>query len=167
MVKLPADKVNLSDEYGIRSGPMVGALLRQLVQETDDEVHRSLAEAGFDDIRVAHHAVFQYLHPEGSRVTEIAERARITKQATQYLVDHLEGGGYLERIPDPEDGRAKLLRLTDRGREVEQVARKAIARLEKTWAAQVGQKNFAQFFTVLHELNDDVKERGLKKRRAL
>jgi DNA-binding MarR family transcriptional regulator len=167
MVKLSDDKVKVSDEYAVRSGPMVGALLRQLVQEVDDEVHRSLADAGFDDIRVAHHAVFQYLRPEGSRVTEIAKRTRITKQATQYLVDHLEDGGYLERIPDPEDGRSKLLRLTDRGREVEGVARKAIAQLENAWAARVGQENFAQFFAVLHDLNNDVKEQGLKERRAL
>jgi DNA-binding MarR family transcriptional regulator len=166
MVKLSDDKAKFSDDNEIRSGPMVGALLRQLVQEVDDEVHRSLANAGFNDIRVAHHAVFQYLRLEGSRVTEIAKRARITKQATQYLVDHLEGGGYLERVPDPEDGRSKLLRLTDRGQEVEQVARKAIAQLENAWAARVGQENFAKFFAVLHDLND-ARERGPRERRAL
>lgn len=166
MVKLPDDKVKSFDEYQVRPGPMIGALLVRLVQEIGDEIHQALVLAGFEDIRTAHNVVFQHLRPEGSRVTEIAERARLTKQAAQYLVDHLEGGGYLERVLDPEDGRAKLLRLTDRGREVERVAREAIARLENRWAARVGQENFSQFFAVLQVLYGDAQEHGAKGRRA-
>lgn len=144
----------------------MGALLTRLVQEIGDEVHRALVLAGFEDIRTAHNVVFQHLRPEGSRVTEIAERARMTKQATQYLADHLEAGGYLERFLDPDDGRAKLLRLTDRGREVEGVARKAIAELENRWATQVGREEFSQFFAVLHALYGDLQEHSLERQRS-
>jgi len=131
---------------------MVGAFLRKLVDGVDDRVHEALVAAGFEDVRLAHHVVFQYLHGEGSRVTELAERARMTKQSMQYLVDHLEEGGYLERVSDLRDGRAKMVRLTARGRSVERAAREAIARLENEWADEVGRERFAEFFTVLEQL---------------
>lgn len=152
MVKESDDKVKPLDQYTPRSGPMMGALLRNLIQEIDDTVSQALADAGFDDIRVAHHVIFQYLRPEGSRVTELAEHARMTKQAVQYLVDPLEGGGYLERVPDPDDRRAKRLRLTTRGQQVEQKAREAIASLENAWADEVGHEEFAHFFDLLYAL---------------
>ena len=153
MVKESDYKVKSLDQHTTRPGPMMGARLRNLLREIDDAVNRALAEAGFDDIRVAHHVVFQYMHPEGSRVTELAEQARMTKQAVQYLVDHLESGGYLERVPDPEDRRAKRVRLTMRGQQVEHKAREAIAALEKAWATKVGHKEFAQFLSLLHTLH--------------
>ena len=67
--------------------------------------------------------VLQYLDDAGTRVSVLAERAQITKQSMAELVAHLERHGYVERVPDPADGRAKLVRATDRGRAVFAVAR--------------------------------------------
>jgi len=75
-----------------------------------------LGEAGFDDIREGHGCVFGFIDVEhGSRLTDLAERSGLTKQAVGETVAHLEGLGYVERVPDPKDRRAKIIKLTPRG----------------------------------------------------
>src|SRR3954449_9872138 len=81
--------------------PNVGILLRIPNQQVVERVIAGLAQAGFDDLRPAHTAVFQHISADGSRLTELADRAQITKQSMGYLVDHLEERGYVERRPDP------------------------------------------------------------------
>ena len=77
-----------------------------------------LAALGHPEVRAAHGAVFEFLDDAGTRVSVLADRARMTKQSMTELVAHLERHGYVERVPDPADGRAKLVRATARGREV-------------------------------------------------
>jgi DNA-binding MarR family transcriptional regulator len=67
-------------------------------------------------LRGAHSQVFECLDPDGTRVTTLAERARMSHQAMSEMVDELTRHGYLERVPDPADGRARLIRPTARGR---------------------------------------------------
>src|SRR3712207_5727763 len=81
-------------------------------------LHEGLKEAGYGDVRPAHYAVFRYLKGEGSRVTELAEAAGMTKQSMGELVDHLERRGYVERRPDPRDRRAKIVVSTEKGRQI-------------------------------------------------
>src|SRR5919199_3563764 len=95
--------------------PNIGILLRAPLQEVVRRVSEGLSEAGFDDIRPAHTAVFQHIRAEGSRLSELAERAQLTKQSMGYLVDYLERHGYVERKPDVTDRRAALICLTPRG----------------------------------------------------
>jgi DNA-binding MarR family transcriptional regulator len=80
-------------------------------------VVRQLRAAGFPDIRPAHGKVFENLDVGGTTVTVLAERAQMTKQAMGELVIDLEGRGYLQRVRDPQDRRAKLVVLTPRGEE--------------------------------------------------
>lgn len=74
-----------------------------------------MAAEGFDDVRRAHNAVFRHLPADGVRLTELADAAGISKQAIGELVDELERKGYVERHPDPSDGRAKLIVAAPRG----------------------------------------------------
>src|SRR3712207_137977 len=86
--------------------PLLGALLRMPYQVMmTDAVEPGLAAAGYADIRSAHLPVLQALtwHPAGLRATDLAARSRITKQSMGYLVDHLQAGGYVERVADPID----------------------------------------------------------------
>jgi DNA-binding MarR family transcriptional regulator len=117
-------------------------LLRMPYDAYISELFEQLAKAGYADIHPAHAIVFQRLPAEGVRVTELAERARLTKQYLGRLVAELEALGYLERAPDPTDGRAKLARLTARGREITRVAEGAIERIETAWARQLGETEY-------------------------
>lgn len=102
------------------------------------EIHAALAAAGYPDIHPAHGTVFRLLDAEGTRLTDLAERAQTTKQAIAYSVDALEARGYLERVPDPSDGRARLIRLTRRGEELTRVTEGIIDRVEARWAVRFG-----------------------------
>lgn len=113
-------------------------LLRISYQAFIGQLFERLAAAGYADIHPAHAIVFQHLPAGGTRVTELAERTQLTKQYLGRLVADLEDLGYLERAPDPTDGRAKLARLSARGQELTRVAEDIIAGIETDWAQRAG-----------------------------
>jgi DNA-binding MarR family transcriptional regulator len=86
---------------------MIGALLRIPREAALRQTLDGLAASGYDDIRPAHFTVFQHMPPEGIRLTTLADAALMTKQSMGYLVDELEGRGYVERAADPADRRAR------------------------------------------------------------
>lgn len=131
---------------------MIGALLRIPFQATVERVYQRLKEAGYTDLRPTHFAVLQQMRPEGLHVTELADLAQMTRQSMGALVGYLEERGYVERIADPHDKRAWLIRLTARGHAVEQVARAALAELETEWASALGEKRFAALYSTLRDL---------------
>jgi len=96
----------------------------------NDLVISRLTERGHAEVRPAHGTVFQYLDDTGTTVSALAERAQMTKQAMAELVRHLESHGYLERIPDPDDRRAKLVLPTAKGQEVIAIAQDLVPELE-------------------------------------
>src|SRR5262245_9084281 len=79
---------------------------------------RSGARAGGETfvLRAVHAQVFEGLDPGGTRLTALAERAQMSHQAMGAMVDELVLHGYLERVPDPADRRARLIQATERGR---------------------------------------------------
>ena len=83
----------------------------------------------------------------------LAERAQMTKQSMAELVAHLERLGYVERVPDPSDGRAKLVRATARGRRLYVIARDVVAELEAAWTERLGKAKMRQLRELLEELN--------------
>jgi DNA-binding MarR family transcriptional regulator len=108
------------------------------------ELHNRMAEEGHPAIRPGHGCVFRFIAPEGARLTDIAERARMTKQAVGEVVADLERLGYVERVPDPDDRRAKIIRLTDRGWDAERTGREIFADIERRWAEQIGEERMAE-----------------------
>lgn len=132
--------------------PNLGILLRVPFQEVVRRVSTGLAEAGFDDLRPAHTAVFQHIEADGSRLTDLAERAQITKQSMGYLVDYLEQRGYVARKPDPNDRRAALICLTDRGWSQIHAALATIADVEREWTRALGKARMQQLRQLLDEL---------------
>ena len=113
-------------------------LLREAFVTLNGLVVPRLAAHGFPDVRPAHNAVFQYLDAEGTTVSTLAERAEMTKQAMGELVAHLEEHGYVDRVPDPADRRAKLVRPTAKGRKVYAVVRELIPELEQQLVEVLG-----------------------------
>lgn len=121
----------------------LAVLLREAFVALNDIVFVRLAEQGHGDVRAAHGAVFQYLDETGTTVSELAERAQITKQAMAELVIHLEARGYVVREPDPRDRRAKLVRPTAQGREVVAIAQDLVPDLEARIGAALGAERVA------------------------
>jgi DNA-binding MarR family transcriptional regulator len=128
-------------------------LLREPFRVGTELLHRRFAERGHPKIRPVHGNVMQFLDDDGTRVSVLAERAQITKQSMAELVMHLERLGYVERIPDPSDRRAKLVRATVRGRELYAIAREVVSELDAEWTRRLGKAKMRQLRTLLEELN--------------
>jgi DNA-binding MarR family transcriptional regulator len=139
----------------------IGQLLTQLTRLFQTELFDRLIAAGLKDARVPHTHVTAYIKAEGSRLTELAAQARMTLPAMSELVDDLQRIGIVERRPDPSDGRAKLICLTDAGWEAMRTARGVIAEIEADYAQLVGVERFEAAAQTLDELL-----RGLASRRA-
>ncbi|GGL12305.1 MarR family winged helix-turn-helix transcriptional regulator [Planomonospora parontospora] len=113
-------------------------LLTQVRDIALEGLHRQLADEGFEGIRYVHGSVFRYIDAEGSRLTTLAERSGLTKQAISELVSELEDHGYLERVADEVDRRAKIIRLTGRGRTAQAAAARILADVEQRWSRLLG-----------------------------
>jgi DNA-binding MarR family transcriptional regulator len=109
------------------------SLFRRTAQLMVAELVERLAAAGYPDLPAATHPVFENLDRDGTRLTELAARADMTHQSMGELIDTLEKRGYLERRPDPVDGRARLVCLTSKGRQMARVALREIAAIEANW----------------------------------
>src|ERR1700735_1730254 len=104
----------MSEDQG--SGELnLGLLCYVAHRAMETRVFEAVAAAGFGDITTAQGRLFARIGPQGTRVTELAEHARITKQTAGFLVDQLERAGYVRRVPDPADARARLVRIAPRG----------------------------------------------------
>jgi DNA-binding MarR family transcriptional regulator len=132
----------------------VGVLLFLPYRAMESRVFERLAAAGFDDFTPAQARVFQRISPHGSRLTELAEQAGISKQAAGFLVDQLERSGYVERAPDPDDRRARLIRIAQRGRDTVEVAQEIVSTVEAEWTAHLGAQRMAQLRAILTDLRE-------------
>jgi DNA-binding MarR family transcriptional regulator len=135
-------------------------LLREPFLAMNEELIDRLAERGHPQVRYAHGNVFQFLDDAGTRVSVLAERAHITKQAMAQLVAHLESHGYVERVADPRDRRAKLVQTTSRGRAVFAVVREFVAEVDARLADRLGDAKVQQLRALLQELSDALAPRA-------
>ena len=136
-----------------RSPENLAILLREPFRAGTELLHRRFAERGHPEIRPPHGNVMQFLDDAGTRVSVLADRAQMTKQSMAELVAHLERLGYVERIADPSDGRAKLVRATSKGTHLYAIARKVIAEVEAEWTRRLGATKMRQLRRLLEELN--------------
>jgi DNA-binding MarR family transcriptional regulator len=143
------------DSHSDRARPdNLGLLLREPFRIASARLHQRFAERGHPEVRAPHGNVLQYLDAGGTRVSVLAERAQVTKQSMAELVAHLERHGYVERVPDPLDRRAKLVRATARGQEIYAIAREFVADIEAEWTAKLGERKIATLRKLLKELNE-------------
>ena len=128
-------------------------LFREPVRAGTEVLHRRFADRGHPEIRPPHGNVMQFLDDGGTRVSVLAERAQMTKQSMAELVAHLERLGYVERVPDASDRRAKLVRATPRGKQLYAIAREVVAEIEAEWTRRLGKAKMRQLRKLLEELN--------------
>jgi DNA-binding MarR family transcriptional regulator len=137
----------------------IGSLLRIPMEMLDNEINVLHERSGlFPDIRPIHAAVFLYLPPEGCRITELAENAHMTRQAISYLVDYLIEHEYIERIDDPTDKRAQILRRTQKGWDFHKMTKQHVFEVQQRWAGQMGDADMQQLVMLLRRLVHQVLE---------
>jgi DNA-binding MarR family transcriptional regulator len=132
--------------------PALIALLSQVRDAVAAELYGGLAERGFAELRPAHGCVFGNIDATGARLTALADRSGLTKQSVGEAVADLEELGFVERVPDPEDGRAKIIRLTPHGADALAAAEEIFADIEARFAAEVGPERFDEFRETLTRL---------------
>jgi DNA-binding MarR family transcriptional regulator len=115
------------------------------------QVSEGVARAGHP-IKASHSAVFGQMGGEGLRLTDLAKGANMTPQAMGELVDELEGLGYLTRRPDPTDRRAKLITLTDSGRQCVAAGIETIGEIERRITDALGADGHRQLRRMLQTL---------------
>ncbi len=148
-----------SDSFAPPNGersPYVGAMLRVVWQWVRDQLYAGVVAAGFDDLNAAHVGLWRYPGLEGVRPSQLADRAGITKQSVNDLLRHLEGHGYLLRVPDSVDGRARVIRLTAKGRRIEQTIYAEAGAAQLRIAEILGPRRFAQLHSSLELLTEQL-----------
>lgn len=134
----------------------LGTLLLIPHRALETEVLATLERVGHGDLTLAQSRVLRRIGPDGSRLTDLADQAQVTKQAAGVLVDQLQRTGYVERVPDPSDGRARRVVLTDRGWQACAVVMRTVAEIEARWADHLGDDMPAlrRALTRLREITD-------------
>lgn len=137
-----------------RQQPNLGILLFVAYRALEQRAHEAVLAAGITDITLAQARIAARIGPHGTRVSDLAEQARVTKQSAGFLVDQLAAAGYVERVPDPADRRARLVRLTARAQRVVKTANAEVERVLAEWADHVGAERLHEMHGTLLELRE-------------
>jgi DNA-binding MarR family transcriptional regulator len=133
--------------------PLIGAQLIPLALAITDRILKRVHEAGFIDLRRGQLTILRHLWPQSRRITDLADRTGLTKPSVVYLVDYLERRGYVERTPDPQDGRAVLVRYRERGWALHHIARSAVQEVQDEWTRAIGKQTMEAFLKTLGQLS--------------
>ncbi len=134
------------------SQPLVGLLLRLAAQQWGTDMDAALQADGVAGITPAHANVIPFVPPEGIQIGELARLAKVRKQSMAHSVDLLVTAGFVARQPDPRDGRASVISLTDKGRALRPASHRAGQRVEEHWAAVVGRDDIEHLRQTLMRL---------------
>ena len=137
--------------------PNVGVLMYVAARSLEERAYDALVAAGAADVTPTQARLMAQIDPDGSRVVTLAARARITKQSAAFLVDQLERAGYVVRVADPSDGRAKLVRLSPQGRAFGDAANAEVARVLEEWEQHLGaarMRDLEDTMRMLREITD-------------
>ncbi|HEV7616152.1 MAG TPA: MarR family winged helix-turn-helix transcriptional regulator [Solirubrobacterales bacterium] len=140
-----------AQEPPLKQVPLTG-LLGIALEAMLAEFRGQLEQEGYGDIRPTHGCVFRFVHGDGMRLTDLSALAGMTKQSVGEVVDDLAERGYVERFPDPDDRRAKLIRLTAKGKEAQATGFGIFAAIEQRWAERFGPDRLADIRALLEEI---------------
>ena len=134
-------------------------LLRRPYEALLMKIHAELAAAGYADSYPSWGTnIFHHIREGGLRLTELAKRTHTTKQAMRYTINQLEAAGYVERVPDSTDGRAKIIRLTERGWALRQVGDEIVANFKGECVRQLGEERMRQFEDLMKDVSSVLEE---------
>ena len=138
----------------------VGQLLVRLLAEFRRDLLGAAQQGGYEDIRESHLHIFGNVGIDGIRLTRLAGNAQLSLATTSELVDELQKLGYLERRPDPSDGRAKLIFPTSKGRAALNDAGDRVAQIERRWAELLGDGRFEATCQSMQALLNEIDQNG-------
>ncbi len=144
------------DQVSEERTPYIGAMLRVVWQWVRDQLYAGVIAAGFDDLSAAHVGLWRYPGLEGVRPSQLADHVGITKQSVNDLLGHLEAHGYLSRVPDSIDGRARVIRLTAKGRRLAETIYAAAGAAQLQIEEILGPRRFAQLHSSLELLTEQL-----------
>lgn len=139
-----------------------GLLLFYPYRAMEARVLARVREAGYK-VTSAQGRIFARIGPSGTRLTDLATQAQVTKATAGFIVDQLERSGLVTRVPDPDDGRARLVTMTDEGQNAVRLAAEEVAAVEEEWTAHLGahrMRHLRQTLTQLREITDPWAERS-------
>src|SRR5262245_37338999 len=130
----------------------IGVLLQLLSRDFERRARGTLQSRGHTELLPSHQVVFASLGRNGARLTTLAQHAGMTKQAMGQIVDDLEQLGYVERIPDPGDGRAKIVRFTTTGLDFVCDAAEVLEEIWRDYARLLGENELERMQDALRKL---------------
>jgi len=142
----------------------IGRYLHNAARKFDARVLAILSEQGWEDVRLVHITLTRALDFSGTRLTELAKRAAMTKQAMGELVDECERIQLVERTADPTDGRAKIVAFTPRGKRFMNAFRQALSAAEEEMVAQLGSGRVGDIRQALSDYVEGTRTRGTAER---
>ena len=116
------------------------------------------AAQGYTQLQMSHQAILTHLSLSGTRLTELARRAAISKQAMGQLVDEVERMGFVERVQDPDDGRAKIVRFTPAGHVLMKAGTNVGTSVQQEYSALIGEKKMQRLHDLLEELYQSIRK---------
>ncbi|MGI5491132.1 MarR family winged helix-turn-helix transcriptional regulator [Microtetraspora malaysiensis] len=135
--------------------PFLPQLVGQAFNLILDELYHRLVESGYEDLRPTHCLnVFRFMDCDGTRPTTLARRAGMTPQAMSELVGYLEQRDYVRRVPDPTDGRGRIVVYADRGTRAAEISATYFADMEASWGAIVGPDRLQDVKSALAQILD-------------
>lgn len=129
-------------------------MTRVVWQWVRDQMYAGVVAAGYDDLNAAHVGLWRHTGLDGLRPSQLADQVGITKQSVNDLLGHLEESGYLSRVPDPADGRGRVIRLSSRGRRLQKTIHAEAQASQRRIAEILGPRRFDQFHGSLQLLAD-------------
>ncbi len=132
----------------------VAVLMFIASRSAENRIIAAARSAGYTDFTLAQARIAARIGPHGTRLSDLAEQAQVSKQTATALVDRLESAGYVERVVDPTDARARLVRIAPRGERLIPIARQEEARIDAEWTAHLGRRRMGQLCEALELLRE-------------
>jgi DNA-binding MarR family transcriptional regulator len=138
----------------------LSSLVRRIHHEIRHRVIDEVRAHGYHDISQAHMYVFARPGPDGCRPSELAQRTLSTKQALNHLLAGLEANGYLRRVPDTDDGRGTIVRLTAKGRKLTKLIHSTADGVQRDWARELGASRMEDLLRLLSDVDEIATQAG-------
>ena len=140
-------------EASVARQPFLPQMISQAFSQLMDDLHQHLIETGHADLRPTHCLnVFRFMDCDGTRPTTLARRAGMSPQAMSELVGYLEQRDYVRRVPEPTDGRGRVVVFANRGTHAAEIATSFFADMEARWGALVGLDRLQDVKSALTEI---------------